>query len=171
MTSLQKNLQFRFNAQVQQILSEADALTMKRIAKDSKSSAQVQELLRKGFPGLWTDQHPHCAHPDKPKCATHICATVQDSIASYEPVQEIVDSMLEKGVIRPCNSTYSAPIWPVLKPNGKWPWSAADTALCISTIIGYVVTLILAFLLHKRVNAVQGVFQQMHVRRSAHFPT
>ncbi len=28
--------------------------------------------------------------------------------------------MLEKGVIRPCNSTYSAPIWPVLKPNGKW---------------------------------------------------
>ncbi|KAL1258951.1 hypothetical protein QQF64_009528 [Cirrhinus molitorella] len=28
--------------------------------------------------------------------------------------------MLEKGIIRPCNSTYSAPIWPVLKPNGKW---------------------------------------------------
>ncbi len=28
--------------------------------------------------------------------------------------------MLEKGVIQPCNSTYSAPIWPVLKPNGKW---------------------------------------------------
>ncbi len=34
-------------------------------------------------------------------------------------------------------------------------WSAADTALCISTILGYVVTLTLAFLLHKRVNAVQ----------------
>ncbi len=34
-------------------------------------------------------------------------------------------------------------------------WSAADTALCISTIVGYVVTLTLAFLLHKRVNAVQ----------------
>ncbi len=31
-------------------------------------------------------------------------------------------------------------------------WSAADTALCISTIVGYVVTLTLAFLLHKRVN-------------------
>ncbi len=41
-------------------------------------------------------------------------------IVSYEPVQEIVDSMLENGVIRPCNSTYSAPIWPVLKPNGNW---------------------------------------------------
>ncbi len=41
-------------------------------------------------------------------------------IVSYEPVQEIVDSMLENGVIRPCNSTYSAPIWPVLKSNDKW---------------------------------------------------
>ncbi len=34
-------------------------------------------------------------------------------------------------------------------------WSAADTVLCISTIVGYVVTLTLAFLLHKQVNAVQ----------------
>ncbi len=33
--------------------------------------------------------------------------------------------------------------------------SAADTALCISTIVGDVVTLTLAFLLRKRVNAVQ----------------
>ncbi len=45
-------------------------------------------------------------------------------IASYEPVQEIVDSMLEKGFVWPCKSTYSAPIWPVLKPNGK---SATDS--------------------------------------------
>ncbi len=34
-------------------------------------------------------------------------------------------------------------------------WSAADTALCISTIVGYVMNLTLAFLLHKRVNVVQ----------------
>ncbi len=33
--------------------------------------------------------------------------------------------------------------------------STADTALCISTIVRYVVTLTLAFLLRKRVNAVQ----------------
>ncbi len=39
-------------------------------------------------------------------------------------------------------------------------WSAADTALCISTIVGYVVTLILAFLLHKRVNAIQESFNK-----------
>lgn len=41
-------------------------------------------------------------------------------IASYEHIQEIIDSMLKKGVIWPCNSSCSAPIWPVLKPNGKW---------------------------------------------------
>ncbi len=39
-------------------------------------------------------------------------------------------------------------------------WSAADTALSISTIVGYVVTLTLAFLLHKRVNAVQESFNK-----------
>ncbi len=39
-------------------------------------------------------------------------------------------------------------------------WSATDTALCISTIVGYVVTLTLAFLLHKRVNAVQESFNK-----------
>ncbi len=39
-------------------------------------------------------------------------------------------------------------------------WSTADTALCISTIVGYVVTLTLAFLLHKRVNAVQESLNQ-----------
>ncbi len=39
-------------------------------------------------------------------------------------------------------------------------FSAADTALCISTIVGYIVTLTLAFLLHKRVNAVQESFNK-----------
>ncbi len=49
-------------------------------------------------------------------------------------------------------------------------WSAADTVLCISTIVGYVVTVTLAFLLHKRVNA-SRVFHQVHVRRPAPFLT
>ncbi len=38
--------------------------------------------------------------------------------------------------------------------------SAADTALCISTFVGYIVTLTLAFLLHKQVNAVQESFNR-----------
>ncbi len=39
-------------------------------------------------------------------------------------------------------------------------WSAADTVLGISTIVGYVVTLTLAFLLPKRVNAIQESFKK-----------
>ncbi len=58
--------------------------------------------------------------PTNPNAPPTFVRQYKIPIASYEPVQEIVDSMLEKGVIRPCNSTYSAPIWPVLKPNGKW---------------------------------------------------
>ncbi len=161
MTSLQKNLQFRFNAQVQQILSEADALHneadrqgLKEFLHKYKNSF-AKDSLDCGLTNIHTVRIP--TNPNAPPTFVR---QYKIPIASYEPVQEIVDSMLEKGVIRPCNSTYSAPIWPVLKPNGKWPWSAADTALCISTIIGYVVTLILAFLLHKRVNAVQESFNK-----------
>ncbi len=41
-----------------------------------------------------------------------------------------------------------------------WFRSATDTVLCISTILGYVVTLTLAFLLHKRVKRVQESFKK-----------
>ena len=41
-------------------------------------------------------------------------------LASQGPIQEIIDNLLKNGIIRPCNSTYSAPLWPVMKPNGKW---------------------------------------------------
>ncbi len=39
-------------------------------------------------------------------------------------------------------------------------WSAADTALSIFTIVGYIVTLTLTFLLHNRVNAIQESFNR-----------
>ncbi len=39
-------------------------------------------------------------------------------------------------------------------------WSATDTPLCISTIVGYFVTLTLAFLLHNRVNVIQESFNK-----------
>ena len=41
-------------------------------------------------------------------------------LAAYESIQGILDQLLEKRIIRECNSTYNSPIWPVLKPNGKW---------------------------------------------------
>ncbi len=58
--------------------------------------------------------------PTNPNAPPTFVRQYKIPMASYEPVQEIVDSMLEKGVIRPCNNTYSALIWPVLNPYGKW---------------------------------------------------
>ncbi len=48
--------------------------------------------------------------PTNPNAPPTFLRQFKIPIASNEPVQEIIDSMLEKGVIRPCNSTYSTPI-------------------------------------------------------------
>ncbi len=110
-----------FNAQVQQILSEADALHneadrqgLKEVLHKYKDSF-AKDSLDCGLTNIHTVRIP--TNPNAPPTFVR---QYKIPIASYEPVQEIVDSMLEKGVIRPCNSTYSTPIWPVLKPNGKW---------------------------------------------------
>ncbi len=104
-----------FNAQVQQILSEADALHNEA---DRQGLKEVLHKYKDSFTkdsldcGL-TNIHTVCV-PTNPNAPPTFVRQYKIPIASYEPVQEIVDSMLEKGVIRPCNSTYSAPIWPVL---------------------------------------------------------
>jgi len=66
-----------------------------------------------------TNIHTMCI-PTNPNVPPTFVQQYKIPILSYEPMQEIVDSMLDKGLIRPCNNTYSAPVWPVLKPNGKW---------------------------------------------------
>ncbi|KAL1268841.1 hypothetical protein QQF64_034204 [Cirrhinus molitorella] len=109
-----------FNAQVQQILSEADALHseanrrgLKEVLCKYKDSF-AKDSLDCGLTDIHTVRIP--THPNAPPTFVR---QYKIPIASYEPIQEIIDSMLKKGVIRPCNSTYSAPTWPVLKPNGK----------------------------------------------------
>ncbi len=110
-----------FNAQIEQILSEVDALHnevdrqgLKEVFQKYKDSF-AKDSLDCGLTNIHTVRIP--TNPNAPPTFVH---QYKIPIASYEPVQEIVDSMLEKGVIRPYNSTYSAPIWPVLKLNGKW---------------------------------------------------
>ncbi len=110
-----------FNAQIQQILSEADALHnevdrqgLKEVLHKYKDSF-AKDSLDCGLTNIHTVRIP--TNPNAPPTFVR---QYKITIVSYEPVQEIVDSMLEKGVIRPCNTTYSAPIWPFLKPNGKW---------------------------------------------------
>lgn len=41
-------------------------------------------------------------------------------LAAYESIQETLENLLKKNIIRECNLTYNSPIWPVLKPTGKW---------------------------------------------------
>lgn len=55
-------------------------------------------------------------HPDAPPTFVR---QYKIPLMSYQPVREIID-LLDKGIIQPCNSTYSPPPWPVLNPNGKW---------------------------------------------------
>ncbi len=110
-----------FNAQIQQILSEADALHnevdrqgLKEVLQKYKDSF-AKDSLDCGLTNIHTVRIP--TNSNAPPTFVR---QYKIPIVAYEPVQEIVDSMLEKGVIQPCNSTYSAPIWPVLKPNSKW---------------------------------------------------
>ncbi|KAL0159214.1 hypothetical protein M9458_042939, partial [Cirrhinus mrigala] len=110
-----------FETQVQQILRDADAL---QVDADHHKLRQVLYKYKDSFAkdsldcGL-TDLHV-VRIPTHPKAPPTFVKQYKIPLESYEPVQDIITSMLEKGVIRPCNSTYSAPIWPVLKPNGKW---------------------------------------------------
>ncbi len=69
-----------FNAQIQQILSEVDALHnevdrrgLKEVLHKCKDSF-AKDSLNCGLTNIHT-----YVHPDKPKCATHICEPVQDS--------------------------------------------------------------------------------------------
>ncbi|KAL1258525.1 hypothetical protein QQF64_009102 [Cirrhinus molitorella] len=110
-----------FEAQVQQILKDADAIQdetdlqkLRQILYQYKASF-AKDSLDCGLTHLHTVRIP--SHPNAPPT---FVKQYKIPIASHESVQDIIDSMLEKGIIRPCNSTYSAPIWPVLKPNGKW---------------------------------------------------
>ncbi len=115
-----------FNAQIQQILSEADAL------HNELDRQGIEEVLHKYKDSFakdsldWGLTNIHTVRiPTNPNLPPIFVSQYKIPIASYEPDQEIVDSMLEKGVIRPCNNTYSAPIWPAIKPNGKW-WPTID---------------------------------------------
>ncbi len=109
-----------FNAQIQQILSDTDALhnevdrqELKEVLHKNKDSV-TKDFLDCGLTNIHTVRIQ--TNPNVPPTFVW---QYKIPIVSYVPVQEIVDSMLEN------NSTYSAPIWPVLKPNGKW-WPTID---------------------------------------------
>uniref|UniRef100_A0A673XMB8 ribonuclease H n=1 Tax=Salmo trutta TaxID=8032 RepID=A0A673XMB8_SALTR len=110
-----------FHAQVIQLLSEADALV------NDTERHQLRELFNK-HSEIWSTDSLDCGvtsiHvvriPTPPGATPTFVRQYKIPLAAYAAVQEIIDSLLAKRIIRECNSTYSAPVWPVLKPTGKW---------------------------------------------------
>ncbi len=89
-----------FNTQIQQILSDADAL------HDEVERQGLKEVLLKYKDSFAKDSldcgltNIHTVRiPTNPNAPPTFVRQYKIPIASYEPVQEIVDSMLEKGVI------------------------------------------------------------------------
>ncbi len=91
-----------FNTQIQQILSEADTLHNEADRQGFKKALQkykdsfAKDSLDCGLTNI------HTVHiPTIPNAPPTFVRQYKIPIASYEPVQENVDSMLEKGIIRP----------------------------------------------------------------------
>ncbi len=97
-----------FNAHIQQILSEADALHNE---VDHQGLKEVLHKCNDSFAKEYLDCGLiiHTVRiPKKTNVPPTFVRQYKIPIASYEPVQEMFDSMLEKRLIRPCKSTYSA---------------------------------------------------------------
>lgn len=110
-----------FASQVDKVIAEADALSSDeecnklRIVLLKYETSFAHDSLDCGLTSLHTVRVP--TPPGAPP--TYV-RQYKIPLASHGPIQEIIDDLLDKGIIQPCNSTYSAPLWPVLKPNGKW---------------------------------------------------
>uniref|UniRef100_A0A8C6LWT6 ribonuclease H n=1 Tax=Nothobranchius furzeri TaxID=105023 RepID=A0A8C6LWT6_NOTFU len=108
-------------SQIERVVDQADALTTE-VERD-----KLRQLLLKYKDFLSLDSLDcglttihEVRIPTPPHAQLTFVWQYKIPLASQGPVQEIIDSLLAKGIIRPCNITYSAPLWPVKKPNGKW---------------------------------------------------
>ncbi|KAL2076478.1 hypothetical protein ACEWY4_027942 [Coilia grayii] len=110
-----------FELEVQQQLTKADSLTL------DNQRQQLRELFY-DFKDIWSQDSNDCGvtdlHtvriPTDPDAPPTFVRQYKIPLAAYDSIQEIIDTLLEKHIIRECNSTYNSPLWPVLKPNGKW---------------------------------------------------
>lgn len=110
-----------FEQEVQQQLVKADSLTT-----DSQRG-QLRELFYH-FKPIWSKDSNDCGvtdlHtvqiPTDPKAKPTFVRQYKIPLAAYDSIEETLNTLLDKQIIRECNSTYNSPLWPVLKPNGKW---------------------------------------------------
>ncbi|KAJ8333933.1 hypothetical protein SKAU_G00412520 [Synaphobranchus kaupii] len=110
-----------FEAEVQQQLNMADSL------ETDDQRQQLYQLFyehqsifsRDSYECGVTDLHS-VRIPTDPNAPRTYIRQYKIPLTAFESIQEILDSLLEKQVIRECNSTYYSPLWPVVKPSGKW---------------------------------------------------
>ncbi|XP_046878860.1 uncharacterized protein LOC124469544 [Hypomesus transpacificus] len=110
-----------FETEVIQQLGKADAL------EEDTQRQQLRQLFYK-HSAIFSKDSLNCGAtdihtvriPTDPNAAPTFVRQYKIPLAAYNSVQEIIDSLLQKQIIRECNSTYNAPLWPVLKPTGKW---------------------------------------------------
>ena len=110
-----------FEAEITQKLEKADALTTpdQRVALKQLFYEFATILSKDSHDCGVTDLHT-VRIPTDPQAPPTFVRQYRIPLAAYESIQEILDKLLQKGIIRGCNSTYNSAIWPVLKPTGKW---------------------------------------------------
>ncbi|KAK9525318.1 hypothetical protein VZT92_015149 [Zoarces viviparus] len=110
-----------FEAEMEQQLTKSDALT-------TETQRDALRHLFREFREIFSKDSNDCGvtdlHtvriPTDPQAQPTFVRQYRIPLAAYDSIQEILDKLLEKQIIRECNSTYNSPIWPVLKPTGKW---------------------------------------------------
>ena len=94
---------------------------------DNTQRQELKDLFYE-FQGIFSRDSYSCgitdiytAHiPTDPNAPATFIHQYKILLAAFESIQGILDSLLEKKIIQECNSTYNSPLWPVLKPSGKW---------------------------------------------------
>ena len=110
-----------FTAELQQMLEVADATS------DPSELTEFSDILYK-HGSVFAKDSLDCGYtdihsvriPTDPTAPPSYVRQYKIPLASYEPVKESIETMLDQGIIRYCNSTHNSPLWPVLKPNKKW---------------------------------------------------
>ncbi|KAJ8369526.1 hypothetical protein SKAU_G00095540 [Synaphobranchus kaupii] len=117
----QEELYVGFEAEVQQQLVKADTLeTVRQRHKLQSLFYEFQHIFsRDAYDCGDTDLHT-VRIPTDPGALPTFVREYRIPLAAFESIKEILDSLLEKRIIREFNSTYNSPLWPVLKPSGKW---------------------------------------------------
>ena len=123
----EEKLEIGMSQEEEHIIQQIEAVVSQANAASEEQKEELKELLltfkdvfckNKNDVGL-TSAH-EVRIPTYPDAGPIFTKQYKIPWASYDSVQEVISELESKKIIRPCNSTYNSPIWPVLKPNKTW---------------------------------------------------